>query len=155
MVAIKAPRDVGAGLLFIAIGAAGLYFGRDLTYGSSARMGPGFFPYILSWLIIGLGAIVGARGFTIAGPKIDAVPWRPITMVVLSILVFGFAIEYFGLFVSAILLTFLAGAARAGSNYRELAVLGVILAILSVGVFAYGLRQPMPAWPPFLTERSP
>ena len=79
--------------------------------------------------------------------------WRPITMVVVSILVFGFAIEHLGLFVSAILLTFLAGAARAGSNYRELALLGLLLAALSVGVFAYGLRQPMPAWPPFIMDR--
>ena len=78
MIGIKAPRDIGAGLLFVAIGAAGLYFGRDLTYGSSARMGPGFFPIILSWLIIGLGVIVGARGFAVRGPRIEAVPWRPI-----------------------------------------------------------------------------
>ena len=39
MFRIKAPRDFGAGLLFIAIGAFGLIFGTELTYGSAARMG--------------------------------------------------------------------------------------------------------------------
>ena len=73
-------------------------------------------------------------------------PWRPITCVVISILAFGFLIEYIGLFFTSILLTFIAGAARAEANYRELAIVGVILALMCVVVFVYGLGQPMPAW---------
>lgn len=146
MLRIKAPRDFGAGLLFIAIGAAGLIFGRELTYGSSSRMGPGYFPTILSWLIIGIGLLVGGRGLALNGPPIQRVPWRPITCVVAAILAFGFLIEYVGLALTAIVITFIAGAARKEANYRELAVLGVILAALCVGVFIHGLGQPMPAW---------
>ena len=146
MFRIKAPRDFGAGLLFIAIGAFGLIFGTELTYGSAARMGPGYFPFILSWLIIGIGLLVGGRGLAIEGPPLEPVPWRPITCVVISILAFGFLIAYIGLFFTSILLTFIAGAARAEANYRELAIVGVILALMCVVVFVDGLGQPMPAW---------
>lgn len=146
MLRVKSPRDLGAGLLFIAIGAAGVIFGRDLTYGSAARMGPGFFPTILSYLIIGFGLLVGSRGFMLNGPPIERVPWRPITCVIAAILAFGFLIQYIGLALTSIVLTFLAGAARKEANYKELAILGVVLAVLCVGVFVYGLKQPMPAW---------
>lgn len=146
MVRVKSPRDIGAGLVFLAIGAAGIIFGRDLTYGSAARMGPGYFPTILSWLIIGFGMFVGGRGFAVDGPPIERVPWRPITCVLVAILAFGFLIDYIGLALTSILLTFIAGAARKEANYRELTVLGIILALMCVGVFVYGLKQPMPAW---------
>ncbi len=59
MLRVKSPQDLGAGLVFLMIGGAGLYFGSDLTFGSSARMGPGYFPTLLSILIIAIGLAVG------------------------------------------------------------------------------------------------
>ena len=59
MFRVKTPQDFGSAILFLLIGLAGLYFGKDLTYGTTSRMGPGYFPYLLSWLIIGIGVAVG------------------------------------------------------------------------------------------------
>ena len=56
MLRVKSPQDFGAAVVFLAIGVAGLYFGSDLAFGTSARMGPGYFPVLLSGLIIVIGA---------------------------------------------------------------------------------------------------
>ena len=48
-------QDLLAGLLFAAFGAAALWFGQSLALGAATRMGPGYLPTILGWLLIGLG----------------------------------------------------------------------------------------------------
>ena len=107
-ISVKGPQDLGAGLLFIIIGVAGVYFGQDLTYGSALRMGPGYFPTIISYLILALGAVVGLRAIVIAGPSIEPVQYRPLLLVIASILVFGALIDRFGLAISAVALTLVA-----------------------------------------------
>ena len=48
MLRVKSPQDLGAGVMFTLIGVAGYYFGRDLAFGSAARMGPGLLPQCCS-----------------------------------------------------------------------------------------------------------
>jgi hypothetical protein len=146
MVRVKSPQDLGAGLVFVAIGVAGLYFGRELAFGSSARMGPGYFPTLLSALIIAIGLIVGFKGVTVEGPPIEPVPLRPITFIIAAILIFGFLIDSVGLALTAIVLTVFAAYARREVNLTETILLGVGLALFTVIVFVYVLGQALPAW---------
>ena len=146
MLRVKSPQDLGAGLVFLAIGIAGLYFGRELAFGTSARMGPGYFPILLSGLIIVVGLVVGFKGLTVEGPPIEKVQLRPISFIVAAILIFGFLIESIGLALTAILLTIFAAYARPEVNLRETILLGVALAVFTVVVFVYVLGQALPAW---------
>jgi hypothetical protein len=146
MLRVKSPQDLGAGLVFVLIGLAGLYFGSDLAVGTAARMGPGYFPILLSAMIAAVGLIVGLRGVTIDGPPIEPVQMRPIVFIIAAILIFGFLIESIGLALTAILLTVFAGYARRDVKLSETIVLGVALAAFTVGVFVYVLGQPLPAW---------
>ena len=146
MFRVKSPTDFGAAIVFMLIGLAGIYFGKDLTFGSSARMGPGYFPTIISFLILALGVIVGLRAIVIAGPSIEPVQLRPLMFVIASILVFGALIDRFGLAISAVALTLVAAYARRDVNLKETLALGAGLAIFSIVVFVYGLGQPLPAW---------
>jgi hypothetical protein len=125
---------------------AGIVFGRELTYGSSAQIGPGYFPTILSYLLIAIGLLIGGRGLATDGPAVEHIPFRPIFFVLFSILTFGFLIERIGLALTAVIITFIASASRRGSNLKETAILGVVLSVISVAVFVYGLGQPMPVW---------
>ena len=54
----RLSRDVAAGLLFVAIGVAALVAGSDYRSGTLLNMGPGYFPRIVSALMIVLGALV-------------------------------------------------------------------------------------------------
>ena len=58
---IKSPQDVGAAIILIAIGLAGLWFGRDYDIGSVSRMGPGYMPALLSIGLLVFGAVIGLR----------------------------------------------------------------------------------------------
>ena len=96
MFRVKSPQDFGAAIIFMLIGLAGIYFGKDLTFGTSARMGPGYFPTIISFLVLLLGMIVGLRAIVIEGSP-RATQFRPILFVIGSILIFGALIDRFGL----------------------------------------------------------
>jgi hypothetical protein len=146
MLRIKSPQDIGAAVIFMSVGLAGLYFGSDLAFGTAGRMGPGYFPMILSSIILGIGVIVGLKGLTIEGPPMEAMYLRPILVVVAAILAFGFLVERIGLAITAAVLTVVAGFARREVNLLETALLAVGLALFAVGLFVYGLSQPFPAW---------
>jgi hypothetical protein len=146
MLRIKSPQDFGAAVVFIAIGLAGVYFGRDLQFGTAARMGPGYFPIIVSWVIVAIGVMVGFKALTIDGPGIEPVQFRPILVVVAAILAFGYLIDRIGMAITAVLLTILAGFARRDVNVLETILLGAGLALFSVLLFVYALSQPIPAW---------
>src|SRR5436309_15697563 len=102
MVQVKSPQDLGAGIVFLLIGTAGIYFGRDLSVGTGSRMGPGYFPIVLSWLIIVIGLVVGLRGVTAEGPSIEPIKLRPILVIIAGIVAFGFLIGVIGLGLSAV-----------------------------------------------------
>jgi hypothetical protein len=146
MLRVKSPQDLGAGVVFALIGLAGLYFGSDLAFGTASRMGPGYFPVLLSVLIIAIGLVVGARGLTAVGPPIEPFQLRPILFIIAAILIFGFLIESIGLALTAVVLTVLAAYARPNVNLREAILLGIGLAIFTVVVFVSVLGQPLPAW---------
>jgi hypothetical protein len=146
MFRIKSPQDVGAAVVFMAIGLAGVYFGGDLALGTAARMGPGYFPVILSWIIFGIGLVVGFKSLTIEGPRIEPVHLRPLIVIIVAIIAFGYLIERLGLAITAALLTVLAGYARRDVNLWETLLLAAGLALFCVGLFVYGLSQPFPAW---------
>ena len=51
-----ARKDVLSGLLFIAIALFGLWLSRDYPIGTALRMGTGYVPRLLCWILLGLGA---------------------------------------------------------------------------------------------------
>ena len=146
MFRVKSPQDFGAAAVFMLIGLAGIYFGKDLTFGSASRMGPGYFPTIISFLILVLGIVIGLRSITVEGPPIGELQFRPLIFVIGSILIFGILIDRVGLAISAVTLTLVAGFARRSVNLKENFVLGAGLAIFTIAVFVYALGQPLPAW---------
>jgi len=146
MLRVRSPRDLGAGLVFVAIGAAGIVFGQGLTFGSAARMGPGYFPTLLSYLIIAIGLLLAVRSLATDGPRIEAVSFRPLVAIIAAILIFGALINRTGLALAAALLTIVAAYARRDVDLKETLLLAVGLALFTVVVFVYGLSQPLPAW---------
>lgn len=146
MLRVRSPQDLGAGTVLILIGTAGLIFGQDLRIGTAARMGPGYFPLILSILIVLLGLIIGARGFALDGPPLEKFHFRPIFFVLSAIVASGYLMNIFGLALTAIVVTGLAALARPQPDLRETLLLGVGMALFTVVVFVYALGQPLPAW---------
>jgi hypothetical protein len=143
---VKSPQDFGAAAVFVLIGVAGLVFGRDLAFGSASNMGPGYFPAILSALILALGIGIGLRALAMEGPPIERVRLRPMAFIIAAVLLFGPRLKAAGLALTALVLTFVAAFARPGAKPLETLLLGVGLAAFVVLVFVYALHQPLPVW---------
>ena len=143
----KINQDLVAGLMFICFGAFGLILGKAYPMGTSLRMGPGYLPTLLCWILIVLGAIVGGKGAVVGGLPIDRWYFRPLIMVNLGLLVFALLIENIGL-PGAVIATVVVGA-LGGLEFRliEVVALAVVLALLSIAIFIYGLGLPMPIMP--------
>jgi hypothetical protein len=137
-------RDLLAGALFIAIGALALLGARAYPVGSAMRMGPGYFPVVLGWMLIGLGALVGLRAVRRRDWKPLAWDWKPLAWISVSILAFGFLMPRFGLVPALAVMFPVAAAAGREFRLREVLVLTVAMSAFAGGVFVYGLKLPYP-----------
>jgi len=95
--AVTTRKDFWTGVLYIAIGLGALLMARHYAFGSTARMGPGYFPRILGILLIVLGAIIALRGVRIQGDAIPAWRWRPTIVVLGAVVIYGIIIGWLGL----------------------------------------------------------
>ena len=143
MFRIRNQQDFGAALLFAALGLGGLWFGREYEVGSARDMGPGYFPVVLSWGLIGFGLVIGLRAAIVRGPRVEPFVWRAVVLILGAIVAFALLIESAGLAVAIFAVTVLSALASPDSRWKETTVLSVSLAIFCVLVFIYGLRQTM------------
>lgn len=146
MLRVKSPQDFWAGVLFMAFGALALYLGQSYAFGTVTRMGPGFLPIVLAWIVVALGAIILIRGLTIDGAAIARGQLRPQFFILLAIVLFGLLIERIGLAPTIFVVTLVASMASPEIRWKEAAALGIGAAIFSVLLFIKLLGQAMPAW---------
>jgi hypothetical protein len=146
MIRIKNPQDFWAGLLFLIVGCLALWFGRNYTFGTATKMGPGYMPTVLSWALVLIGAFLSLRAFALDGPPIEPSLVRPQVFILLAIVAFGLLIERVGLAPAIIAVTIIAALASREMRLRETIVVAVGLAVLCVGLFIYLLGQPLTIW---------
>ena len=144
---LRFNQDIAAGLLFMAFGLAAYYIGQDYRPGTSLRMGPGYFPRILSWLLIGLGAIIAIRGMVARAEPLTRWYLRPLILILVSLLAFRYLIDSAGLVLATIAAVGIGAAG--GSEFRasEVAILVIGLAVGGTLLFSYALGLPMKVWP--------
>ena len=137
-------KDVWAGALLIAIGAAAIFLARNYGFGTALRMGPGFFPIVLGGLLILFGLAILTSGLR-SNEKI-AGSWslRALVMLPLSLVLFGVLMEHGGFVPAMIVLIF--GSATAGTEFKLVEVLLFSLGLTAVcaAVFVWGLGLPYP-----------
>ena len=141
-------RDALAGLMFIAFSAWGFAVCADLEAGTASEMGPGYFPRLVSGIVLLLGVAIVINAVREAVPlPVAAGRWRPSVCVSLACLVFAALLEPAGV-VAAIAATVLVGA-LAGERPRAPALLALIagLALATVALFIWGLGIPMSIGP--------
>src|SRR5262245_23581691 len=63
---VLARRDVLAGLMFVGVALFGLWLSRDYPIGTALRMGTGYVPRLLCWILLGLGVVVLVQGLRAA-----------------------------------------------------------------------------------------
>jgi hypothetical protein len=148
---ILARKDVLAGLLFVAVALFGLWISRDYPIGTALRMGTGYVPRLLCWLLLALGIFIllqGLRGAELARTAASGLrERRPVVFVTLGLVVFGLAIERLGLVISILLLIGIGAVAARDLRPLEMLVAALVLIALSWVVFIVGLGLTIPVWP--------
>ena len=134
-------KDFLSGVMFIAFGLVALWFGRNLQMGTSVRMGPGYVPHMLAYIMLVLGLIIAVVALYRGSDPVEAPKWRPITMVTIGIIVFGLLFETTGMFPSLVALVLIAS--LGGDEFKLVEVIGniIVLTILCVLVFKVGLQM--------------
>jgi hypothetical protein len=145
---IKAPKDFWAGLMFIAFGLFFLAWAQwHYQMGSAVRMGPAYFPTMLGGLLAALGAAILLGAFAYDGPRVPRFNLRPLLLVLLACLAYGYLMKPLGLVLGTGALVVIAALGGHEFRWKEVAILYVALVIFSVLVFVKALTLPFPLWP--------
>jgi len=137
-------KDFWAGMMLIAIGAAAMLIAREYRFGSTLRMGPGFFPVILGGILVVFGVCIAAIGIR-RGEKIQGhLSLRALILLPFSLILFGLLMELAGFVPAMAALVFVAAASGKEFKFVEVLALTVFLTLASMAVFIWGLGLPYP-----------
>ena len=146
---IKSKKDFCAGLMFICIGLIFAIGALNYPMGSALRMGPAYFPSVLGWILVLLGAIVFFDSFFITEAPPRKTGWRGLTLILGSIMVFGVLVDPLGggLIAACLGLMLMAAFGGAEFKWKEGIMNAVFLTAACIGIFYYALGLPFRLWP--------
>ncbi|MEJ5377325.1 MAG: tripartite tricarboxylate transporter TctB family protein [bacterium] len=150
---IQHRKELFSGLLFIGFALAGLLLSLGYPMGTAARMGPGYFPFMVSLCLLGIGVVVCLRSLRRDSAQIQdaqAIQCRPLLLVLGTVFFFGLALRPLGLLLSSFLLVLVSSMAHPKWSLLESLLNAAVLAILVTALFVYGLGMPLGVWPHFL-----
>jgi putative tricarboxylic transport membrane protein len=147
MISSLQSKDFLAGLMFVALGAFGLWLGRDLAVGTSDAMETGYFPRMICLLLMGTGALVSAVALVQPGEPAEAWHWRPLILITLATVAFAALLKPLGFVLAVLVAVLLSGFARRAPRFVPLVALAVALVVVTAGLFVFALRMPIPLWP--------
>ncbi|OFZ87134.1 MAG: hypothetical protein A3F74_13670 [Betaproteobacteria bacterium RIFCSPLOWO2_12_FULL_62_58] len=141
---LRHNTDILAGLLFILIGGLAVVIARDYPMGVAARMGPGYFPTMLGGILCLFGVYIVARGIRSGEQVKGQWAWKPLALIALSIVLFGFLMDRFGIVPALVAVFFVSALAGHEFRFKETLFLTLVMGAFAVGVFFYGLKLPYP-----------
>jgi putative tricarboxylic transport membrane protein len=144
---VRSSQDFLTGLLFIVVGVAALSIGADYAMGTAQRPGTGVLPRILAWCLVGCGGLLWIKAFLSDGPDLGTWAWRPLILIPLAIIAFSVLIDRAGMIVAMLVSMTLAAFATPQTRWGEYALFSVIMVVIGVGMFVWGLGMPVRALP--------
>ena len=138
------PKDFWTGIIYIAFGVAALVIARDYGWGTPRKMGPAFFPGILSILLIIIGIISLVRSFVRPGTPIGRFTGKCVLMVTGSTVLFGLIVRGAGLLIAMPVLVIVSAYASHKFSWRTSIMMAIVLTVSCILVFLKGLGIPLP-----------
>lgn len=138
-------RDILAGI-FVCI--AGLFFalaGSNYNFGSAARMGPGYMPVVLGWVLFILGLLIMIPAFFRQGERIQ-VHWDSLLASTASLIAFAFTLNILGVFLSTIIAVLIASTPKR-MHFGIRGVIAIAIAVITSLIFIAGLDMTVTLFP--------
>ncbi len=138
-------HDLVGGLLMTAAGLFFALYGTSYNFGTASRMGPGYFPVVLGWILAALGILIAAPAWWRRGTRIN-VQWNNLLWCVAALLCFAFTLNRLGV-IPASFLTALLSLVPSAMSLRTRLVVCAVVALLTTLIFPVGLQMNLPLWP--------
>jgi hypothetical protein len=139
------PKELIPALFFIGLG---LFFFINAVFliGFTGDNGAGSatFPTLISIVLIAIGGTLLARSFRGAGEGITLLAWPKLLAILVSPIIFGFAVRPLGLIPALLLSLVSASLADPTMPLQRRAMVIIAITVLCVLIFHYGLRLQFP-----------
>jgi putative tricarboxylic transport membrane protein len=134
-------------LLISAVFAYGL---TELNIGTAYRMGPGYFPMVLTGMLTIFALVMVVNGFRTDGEPIGAIPWRGLIIVTLSVVLYGATLRGLGMVPALALTVFLSTFASERWDAKLAVGITILLVASCYVIFLRGLGLPLSPFGPWV-----
>ncbi|SPA26267.1 tripartite tricarboxylate transporter TctB family protein [Cupriavidus taiwanensis] len=151
---IRSQKDFASGLMFILVGFGFSWVARGYSMGTAAKMGPGYFPFWLGIVLALLGALVLFGSLSSKAEEDSLARWdiKTLLWILGSVVLFGLLLKPLGMVLSVLVLVLVSSMASHEFSWKGAILNAVILVLISLGAFVYGINLQMPVWPAFLAS---
>jgi hypothetical protein len=142
-------RDIIAGLVIIAIGLFwAIWAAQHYRIGTPTRMGPGWFPMYLGYVLAVVGVLIAIPAFFRTGEK-PFIDWKPMLWITGSVLAFAMTVKSLGLAPAIFLQIGMCVLADTKLGWTGTLILAACTAVFCHFVFYVGLEVQLPpfVWP--------
>ena len=139
-------ENIIGGLLMAGIGLATVWLAQDYRAGTLVRMGPGYFPVMLGWLLSGIGVMIFLSGLRRSG-KMPSVNLRSFVLILVSVVIFAATVERLGLVIASFVTALVASCAEYESTLFGRLLLATCITGITVVIFSLGLGMSIPLLP--------
>ena len=136
-----------SGLFLIGVGSFAFWISLDYPAGVASQMESGYFPRLLSALLVILGVAVCVSGVRGAGERIEFGSLRPLLAIPASALVFGFGVQTLGIVVASAAACMVASLGAKEVRWGEALLVSLLLGGIAAVIFVVGLGLRFPIWP--------
>ncbi len=150
MLTIRNPKDFFAGLFLLAIAAVFGYGLLELNIGTAYRMGPGYFPMVLTGLLTIFALVMVVNGFITDAEPVGAIPWRGLIIVTLSVVLYGATLRGLGFVLALAASVFISTFASDRWDGKLAVGLTALLVAFCYLVFIKGLGLPISPFGPWV-----
>ena len=142
--ASRNPKDLWTGIIYICFGVAAIIIARDYGMGTPRKMGPAFFPFLLSGLLILIGSIAVVRSFLRDGTPVGRFTGRGVLLVIAATVLFGLIIRGAGMIIALPVLVIFSAYASRQFRWQTSVYLAVGITVFCILIFLKGLGVPLP-----------
>ncbi|NUT14815.1 MAG: tripartite tricarboxylate transporter TctB family protein [Cupriavidus sp.] len=151
---IRSQKDFASGLMFILVGFGFSWVARGYSMGTAATMGPGYFPFWLGIVLALLGALVlwGSLSHRTEADRLARWDIKTLLWILGAVVLFGLLLKPLGMVLSVLVLVLVSSMASHEFSWKGAILNAIILVLISMGAFVYGINLQMPVWPAFLAS---
>lgn len=138
-------RDILAGVFVCAVGLFFALVGSSYSFGTAARMGPGYMPVVLGWVLFVLGLLIMIPAFFRQGEAIQ-VHWDSLLASTAALVAFAFTLNIMGVFLSTIIAVLIASVPKR-MHFGVRGVIAIAIAVITSLIFIAGLDMTVSLFP--------